>query len=774
MQERATYDVGEYGQMAVMRAVRTVATLLRPWTGWLVLAVCVALMMLPALSMSANRWIRLSETERLLAMAGNLAVLSTWLVLGWKRPAAPHRRRWLWALAQGLLLLLSAVFVLSLLIVRWLPSPATLWLAVAGDDWTPVWAEMANAWTIIFARYRLWWQGVQAGGAAQDELVFAGFVSLLIWLVGVATAWLTRATRRGLAGAAPVVALVGAILFYGGEGRWVFMLALALALMLHLTMEHQALVARWQQMRLDYSSDIFPEMIFNAAAICTLILLAATFLPNLSISAIAARYAEIIAPVDERVESVREQIFPNLRRRIGAGLLGGAGGGLPNQFLLGGGPELQETLVMEVRTSEDSGGFLDEPPGHALRARALTIYDGLGWSNPGGPAVVQLPANTPRPGLSPTGRRQLVQSVRTFLPLHTVFAAPELSEISTDVWLETLDNGEMLNATTNQPSYSVQSLIPALDEQALLQLPDWGADIPLPAGYEPFLELPDTVTERTRQLAEELTSASGGPYARASAIESYLRTYPYDLDVAAPPATVTDVADYFLFDLQRGYCDYYATAFVVLARLAGLPTRFATGYTAGGWQSYERSWLISAANAHSWPEVFLPEVGWIAFEPTAGRPLLERTAAPQAGTLGAATPTVPETPQERTVWNWQMLFWLLPLGLLVFSAMAVVRGWRMRHEEPWPALLRWGERVGRPLQAGETVLEYGRALAEVAVERGASAPDAARIVRRDVLALSESVSRTLYAPDSESAHAKQKVAEHWQRLRLYLPKLRMK
>ncbi len=48
MQERATYDVGEYGQMAVMRAVCTVATLLRPWTGWLVLAVCVALMMVIA------------------------------------------------------------------------------------------------------------------------------------------------------------------------------------------------------------------------------------------------------------------------------------------------------------------------------------------------------------------------------------------------------------------------------------------------------------------------------------------------------------------------------------------------------------------------------------------------------------------------------------------------------------------------------------------------------------------------------------------------------
>jgi transglutaminase-like putative cysteine protease len=63
-------------------------------------------------------------------------------------------------------------------------------------------------------------------------------------------------------------------------------------------------------------------------------------------------------------------------------------------------------------------------------------------------------------------------------------------------------------------------------------------------------------------------------------IEDYLRTYPYNLDVPIPPAQ-HDITDYFLFDLKKGYCDYFATSMVVLSRLAGIPARLAIGYVTG-------------------------------------------------------------------------------------------------------------------------------------------------------------------------------------------------
>ena len=61
----------------------------------------------------------------------------------------------------------------------------------------------------------------------------------------------------------------------------------------------------------------------------------------------------------------------------------------------------------------------------------------------------------------------------------------------------------------------------------------------------------------------------------------------YDLDVPAPPQD-QDVADYFLFDLKKGYCDYYASAMVVLARLSGLPARFVSGYSENSLTAYWR------------------------------------------------------------------------------------------------------------------------------------------------------------------------------------------
>ncbi len=192
------------------------------------------------------------------------------------------------------------------------------------------------------------------------------------------------------------------------------------------------------------------------------------------------------------------------------------------------------------------------------------------------------------------------------------------------------------------------------------------------------------------------------------------------------------MADYFLFDLQRGYCDYYATAFIVLARLNGLPARFATGYAIGSWDDTEREWTVTEAQAHSWPEVYFPQAGWVAFEPTAGRPPLVRWAAATAPTLPGpqATPQFdpfqPTGIQWRTLWgiawNWQMLFWLLPIGLLLAGLASLIWRWRLSREDAWLGLLAWGTRLGRPAEEGETELEYGQELTAHLSARGVRPP----------------------------------------------------
>ena len=94
-----------------------------------------------------------------------------------------------------------------------------------------------------------------------------------------------------------------------------------------------------------------------------------------------------------------------------------------------------------------------------------------------------------------------------------------------------------------------------------------------------YTTLPDSVPQRVRDLAQEIAGSQTNPYDQARAIEQFLRQYPYSLEVQTPPREV-DPVDHFLFEQRAGYCDFYASAMVVLARAVGLPARLAVGYLA--------------------------------------------------------------------------------------------------------------------------------------------------------------------------------------------------
>jgi transglutaminase-like putative cysteine protease len=72
----------------------------------------------------------------------------------------------------------------------------------------------------------------------------------------------------------------------------------------------------------------------------------------------------------------------------------------------------------------------------------------------------------------------------------------------------------------------------------------------------------------------------------------------------------------FLTTDKRGYCQQFAWAFAILARLAGIPSRIAVGYTAGTDIHGSSTWQVTTADAHAWPELYFPGEGWLRFEPT--------------------------------------------------------------------------------------------------------------------------------------------------------------
>lgn len=154
---------------------------------------------------------------------------------------------------------------------------------------------------------------------------------------------------------------------------------------------------------------------------------------------------------------------------------------------------------------------------------------------------------------------------------------------------------------------------------------------------------------RVRALGLRLTAGIADPYARAWAIQVYLRRaggpFSYDTAPPAPPAG-EDPVDYFLFSSRRGFCTQFATAMVVLARAAGIPARLVTGYAAGHLE--DGQFVVTDADAHAWPELWIAGRGWITFEPTPNYPTpWQVSAAPPVTPAAPATSRatiVPATP----------------------------------------------------------------------------------------------------------------------------------
>ena len=136
-----------------------------------------------------------------------------------------------------------------------------------------------------------------------------------------------------------------------------------------------------------------------------------------------------------------------------------------------------------------------------------------------------------------------------------------------------------------------------------------------PMAGERYVQLPNDVTDRTRSLARKIIGAYSSPYEKAEAIERYLKkNYEYYPNhTRAPPGH--EPVDWFLFEEKRGVCTNFASAFVVMARSVGLPSRLVAGFLIT--PKIEEQ-TVYASQAHAWAEVGFKELGWIQFDPTSG------------------------------------------------------------------------------------------------------------------------------------------------------------
>ena len=180
------------------------------------------------------------------------------------------------------------------------------------------------------------------------------------------------------------------------------------------------------------------------------------------------------------------------------------------------------------------------------------------------------------------------------------------------------------------------TLAAAVEAAAGERDPDWNSVC------AEYLALPNSIESELYWLVMDLTRDAESPVRKALAIRDYLTgaSFAYDLNGAYPPEG-RDFVSWFVLDERRGYCTYYASAMAVMARLAGIPARYAEGYRALSDGTGET--LVTGEDAHAWAELYFSGVGWLAFDATPGEGGQNPGGESQDGERGDG-----ETPPEPT------------------------------------------------------------------------------------------------------------------------------
>jgi transglutaminase-like putative cysteine protease len=350
-----------------------------------------------------------------------------------------------------------------------------------------------------------------------------------------------------------------------------------------------------------------------------------------------------------------------------------------DELILGQGFTEDPTPVFTVSTTQPN----------YWRGETRTIYTGDGWedepietSNPS-ESVESTSLNIESSQVTGLTMVEVQQTFRvlTEQPYPVFFAATYAHAVKqTGIEGETFDlnrvslNNEQQtiywNGSDDAPYpqvYSIISKVPVIDATKLRTSPS----ISDPERMSKFLQLPEDLPSRVISLAREITAQATNPFDQTIAIRNYLMTtYPYTNEPDLSKRTSPDFVDSFLFEIQAGYCDYYSTAMVVMARSLGIPARWVKGYVTGELNvdpelitNDSQTYLVRNSNAHSWVEIYFEGYGWIPFEPSAGFawPDVQVPNEEQEQNTEEPTPDVIEEKERNSwgLWAWISLFFIL-------------------------------------------------------------------------------------------------------------------
>jgi transglutaminase-like putative cysteine protease len=640
-------------------------------------------------------------------------------------------------------------------------------------------------------RVQGWLISANKGETLNDGLVRSMIWTLILWLFAAWIGWFAG-RRNAVAALLPSIALLAAVTSYSEHRVYTLWVMVSVLLLLMGIWNYKNHTMQWERKKVDYSDSIRYDLSQSVIFLTLAIGAVAFFTPSVSWRDVRDFWRELNQPKhNEAADILGVQPAPVTTKKIPA-----QKPFLPREHLLSEGFAQSEKIVMTIRTGElppiVSSTLTADPPRYYWRSVTYDTYVGAGWFTSSAPPQ-KFPANTPLiPGLL-KGYKTLHLDVKLVEPEGKLFWSGILFSANVPFTVNwrvrpqsslfgdqaTLLQADMFAALSNTTAYKAESYVPLATVKKLRE-----ASTNYPEAIQQrYLQLPD-LTPRVRQLAEALTRNESNPYDKAKAIESYLRkTYPYDLNIPAPPED-QDVADYFLFDLRRGYCDYYATAMVVLARASGIPARFVSGYSSGGYDAANAQYVVRELNAHSWVEIYFPEIGWVEFEPTASEPEIERSLTDEAA-LAQQTPDSTAQDLLNRFRIEKTIDLVAPIAIIFISVLlyySVIEGWRYLRLAPGLAIekiVRKLYRQGRSLAGERTRAETAYEFKQKLVDRMDTTGKKTIIkrllfrARNDVELLTDLYQATLFRQNDIQKNDVKKALKAWKHLRIRLLIARM-
>jgi transglutaminase-like putative cysteine protease len=455
-----------------------------------------------------------------------------------------------------------------------------------------------------------------SGKAIEDHLFFVTLMSVLFWTIGIYSGYRLMRRPAILPVLLPSIIPILIIQYYDGynPGRiWGLAVFFFIALVLIGRMNLLKAREQWEQRQVLAGSEPEFDLNKNMVIAAAIIIMAAWVLPT----------PAVVLPEVARAWHNISQPFENTRQRINDALAALHSGRYTNTAIelygntmgLGRSAGTGKAELFSVRAPQS------DVPRFYWRVRVYDTYQNGNWQSSNGQNTSFDPdhGNLVRSDLmpSPSGEFTFTWQTNQTAMLATP-ALPIWTSRTGSVQIAIGKDGEtdLLNwsVTPNLQSGDQYRVRAVLLNPTRKDLRNAGDNYPAWV-KERYLQVPDNVKVDVSRLAAQIASGQATTFDKVEAVTNYLRqNMTYSETIPSPPLGM-DPVNWFLFGWKNGFCNYYASSEVLLLRSVNIPARMVVGYAQGKADGYG-AYSVRGQDAHAWPEIYFPGIGWVEFEPT--------------------------------------------------------------------------------------------------------------------------------------------------------------